>query len=286
MTELPDRRLHAFRPDLADIRLEGRVPAERFVEGIPARVSAPLAPLRRSPSSGAMLETEALFGETLRVFETDGEGWSWVQLDGDGYVGYAPADALTTTETPAPTHRVVAPRTLLFPGPDIKLPPLAGLPMGALVTATGEASDHNARYRLVAPFGAIVAQHLEPLDARQDDFPAVAERFLGAPYLWGGKSALGLDCTGLVQVALAMCGIAAPRDSDMQEKALGQALPAEAPRRRGDLVFWRGHVGIMLDEARLLHANAHHMMTAIEPLAEAIARIGGRGTPVSSIRRL
>ncbi len=278
-----DPRLHAFRGDWADARLRNRIDAARYVEGRPASVRVPLADLRRRPASDAPLETQALFGESAAIFETGQEGWSLVQLDRDSYVGYMATEALGPAAGDLP-FKVGVPRTLLFPAPDIKAPPLDALPMGARVAVLAEASDRNAEYRLVAPFGAIVAQHLLPSDGVAPDFVAVAQAFLGAPYLWGGKSSLGIDCTGLTQIALHMAGIAAPRDSDMQE-AWAVEIDAQAPRRRGDLIFWKGHVGIMLDETLLLHANAHHMMTAIEPLAEAVARIGAKGSPVTSVRR-
>ncbi|KQT53866.1 MULTISPECIES: NlpC/P60 family protein [unclassified Aureimonas] len=284
-----DKRLNAMRPDLADVRLKGRVEADRFVEGRPEIVLDPIAPLRRAPRPDAALETEALYGETVLVFETDEEGWSWVQLLSDGYVGYMPTTALGPSLGPSfalPTHRVAVPRTLLFPGPDIKLPPLAGLPMGALVAVRGEAADHNATYGLVHPAGAIVRQHLSLPDAAAEDVVATAERFLGTPYLWGGKSTLGIDCSGLVQLALSMAGCAAPRDADLQEQALGAPLPTTEPLRRGDLVFWKGHVGLMADKTRLLHANAFHMMVTIEPLADVVARAEARGSRVTSVRRL
>ncbi len=288
-----DKRLNAFRADLADARLEGHVEAERFVEGRPGRIVQPVAPVRRRPAGDAMLDTEALFGEPVSVFETDDEGWSWVQLTGDGYVGYVPSAAIDLTKTSAdaeaidvPTHKVVAPRTLVFPGPDIKLAPLHDLPMGALVTRIGEGADHNARYARLASGGAVVEQHLSPLEAVAPDFVGVAERFLGVPYLWGGKSALGIDCSGLVQIACVMAGIAAPRDADVQERTLGTRIAGIEALQRGDLVFWKGHLGIMLDGTRLLHANAHHMMTAIEPVSEAIERIAAKGSPVTSVRRM
>jgi cell wall-associated NlpC family hydrolase len=280
-----DPRLNAFRPDLADRRLEGQVEARYFVDGRPERVTVSSAALRREARPDAAQETEALFGEDVLVFETTEEGWSWVQLQADSYVGWI-ASAALGPRGDGPTHRIAVPRTLLFPGPDIKLPPLMGLPMGALVTVTGETEDRNARYGLTTPTGAVVTQHLAPPGRAADDFVAVAEQFLGVPYLWGGKTTLGIDCSGLAQVALAMAGIAAPRDTDMQERALGTRLAGIEALRRGDLVFWKGHVGIMLDGQILLHANAHHMMTAREPLAEAIARAAARGSAVTSIRRL
>lgn len=286
MTDQPlDPRLHAYRSDLADIRLEGRVEADRFVEGRPAEVTAPLAPVRRQPSANGALDTEALHGETLLVFDETSDGWSWIQLDADNYVGWVPSETIGEPG-PAPTHRVSVPRTLLFPAPDIKRPPLAGLPMGAAVTVRGEAEDHNAAYHQVEPEGAIVQQHLERVGTPSPDYASIAEQFLGVPYLWGGKSTLGIDCSGLVQLACQMAGIPAPRDTDMQERELGTRLAGVEAMERGDLIFWKGHVGIMLDGNRLLHANAHHMMTAIEPIAAAIERIEKRGSPVTSVRRI
>jgi cell wall-associated NlpC family hydrolase len=283
-----DARMNAYRPDLADIALKGKVEAERFVAGSPHRVSAPQAPVRAGPSPDATMLTEALAGEAVAVFETTPEGWAWVQLLRDRYVGWMPVEALSEA-APAPTHKVSALRTLVFSAPDIKSPLLEGLPFGAEVTVTGEAEDRNARYALLAPAGAVVRQHLAPPGAVEEDFVSVAERFLGVPYLWGGKTSLGLDCSGLVQVALQACGIAAPRDTDMQETALGTALPAGdgiAGLQRGDLVFWRGHVGLMLDPENLLHANAFHMAVAVEPLRAAVERIAKRGSTVTSIRRI
>ncbi|NDV86243.1 peptidase P60 [Aurantimonas aggregata] len=286
MTSLDPRR-HAFRADLAEKGLEGEVEAARFAEGVPRRVAVPLAPVRRRPAPDAPVETEALFGEAVIVFDEDA-GWSWVKLaEGSAeaaYVGYMPSDALGAST--APTHRVRVPRTLVFPTPDIKRPPLSFLPMGALVTIAGTAADHNASYAELLPEGFVVEQHLEPVNAVSSDFVAVAERFLGAPYLWGGKSVAGIDCSGLVQLACTMAGIAAPRDTDMQERELGTRLAGIEALARGDLVFWKGHVGIMLDGTELLHANAHDMLTAVEPLAEAVARIAARGSAVTSIRRI
>jgi cell wall-associated NlpC family hydrolase len=283
-----DPRLNAVRPDLADIRLSGQVEASRLVEGRPARVVAPQAPVRRFASPDAQLLTEALCGELVTIFEKTDEGWAWAQLVSDRYVGWLPREALSEN-APAPTHKVSALRTLIFPGPDIKLPPMAGLPFGALVTVTGEAEDKNARYALIAPAGAVVTQHLAPLDIWQPDWIAVAEQFTGTPYLWGGKTSLGIDCSGLLQTALHAGGIAAPRDSDMQEESIGDRLDLGSglpPLRRGDLVFWKGHVGIMRDGENLLHANAHHMAVASEPLSVAMERLERQGLRPTSIRRI
>ena len=283
-----DPRVNAYRSDLADFRLKGLVHSERFVEGQPYRIAVPQAPVRRDPSADAMLLTEALWGEQVRVFETNSAGWAWAQLDADRYVGWIPADALAEGPS-SPTHKVSASRTFAFGAPDIKKPPLLSLPLGTQVEVTGAAHDKNADYALIAPAGAVVTQHLAPLDAAASDWTSVAEQFLGTPYLWGGKTDMGIDCSGLVQVALQACGIPAPRDSDMQEAELGAPLPLGGgwpELRRGDLVFWAGHVGIMRDGENLLHGNAYHMAVAVEPLTQAVVRLAGRGAPMTSIRRI
>ncbi|MEP9355082.1 C40 family peptidase [Xanthobacter sp. KR7-65] len=275
-----DPRVTPARPDLAAAELQGVVDAPRFVTGEMRRVAVPVAPLRRRPGGDAPLDTEALFGETVRVLDEDGEGWAWVQLEADRYVGYMPSEALGPIGA-APTHRVAALRTFLFPGPDIKLPPRDALVFGSRV-AVRDASGGFA----VTADGVLPAVHLMPLDAREADFVAVAARFLGVPYLWGGRSSLGLDCSGLVQTALAATGIDAPRDSDMQEKALGTQVSLDGDVRRGDLLFWPGHVAIAADAQTLLHANAFHMAVALEPLAGALERIAAAGSHLRTIRRL
>ena len=282
-----DPRLNAFRPELADVALRGRVEAARFVPAQELRVSAPQAPVRKAPSETARRETEALCGERVKVFETTADGWVWAQLVEDHYVGWMQRSDLAELG-PEPTHQVIALRTFAFADPDIKSPPLAALPLGAKVAVVGEAEDKNARYALIAPKGWVVVQHLAEHGVFEPDFTAVAERFLGVPYLWGGKTALGLDCSGLVQVALKAAGIPSPRDTDMQEGALGSPLPLDGglpPLKRGDLLFWASHLGVMRDAKTLLHANAYHMAVASEPLADAIERLGHKGHALRAAKR-
>jgi len=279
-----DPRVTPARADLAAKELEGKVAAARYVAGEVYEVIEPQAPLRGEPSHDAPLLTEALKGERVTIYEKNAEGWAWGQLAADRYVGWLSANALAPPGAP-PTHKVVALRTLVFPGPSIKLTPREALPLGARI-AVARRDDRMA----VTPSGGYVpAVHLAPIDVDETDFVAVAERFLGVPYLWGGKTALGLDCSGLVQIALAACGISCPRDSDMQEQALGSPVTAATDRsnlQRGDLVFWTGHVAIVRDRATFLHANAFHMAVAIEPIDDAVARIRAAGGEVSGIRRI
>jgi cell wall-associated NlpC family hydrolase len=278
-----ERRLHAYRPDLAAASLKDRVTADRYVDGATYHVTAPLAPLRQRPSPDAPLDTEALMGEAVTVFEED-EGWAWAQLQRDGYVGYLPMEALAKGVA-TPTHRVSALRSFLYPGPSIKLPTVGVLSYGANIAVTAEKETFA-----VTSQGFICARHLVPLKHRATDAVTEAERFLGTPYLWGGKSSLGLDCSALVALALAATGIDAPRDSDLQEETLGQIIPIPldlSGLKRGDLIFWDGHVGLMQSATQLLHANGHFMEVTSEPLTIANERIVARyGAGITTIRRL
>lgn len=279
-----DPRLTPARPDLAAKHLQGRVNAARFADGVAFEVIDAQAPLRRAPAPDAALETEALKGERVIIYETTDEGWSWGQLETDGYVGWLPTATLAAPGPPA-THKVAALRTLVFPGPSIKLPPLESLSFGCRLAIARKVE----RLAVTAAGGFVPIGHLSPADAVEPDFVAIAERFLGVPYLWGGKTSLGLDCSGLVQVALMAAGIACPRDSDMQEQSVGRVIEPNTDfsnLRRGDLVFWKGHVAIVRNPTSLVHANAFHMSVVIEPAAEAIERIQLAGSPVASVKRI
>jgi cell wall-associated NlpC family hydrolase len=281
MTDL-DPRLTPARGDLAAEYLRGTVEADNYVPALSMRIAVGSAPLRSEPRPDAPQLTEAIFGEPVAVYDLD-EGWAWVQLETDRYVGWLPEWALGSVAG-EPTHRVSALRTFIFPGASIKQPPEEALTLGSHVIVERE----EGMFAVLATGGYVPRQHLVPLDEDEDDYVSVAERFLGAPYLWGGKTSLGLDCSGLVQVAFDAVGLDAPRDSDMQERGIGEAieLADAAGLQRGDLIFWKGHVAIARGDGTIIHANAHHMAVAIEDAAGAIARIAEAGSPVTSIRRL
>lgn len=278
-----DPRRNAFRADLADERLTGAVEAERFVAGERHQVVRPTVPLRRSPQFTCGFDTEALLGEKVLVFDR-GQGWAWVQLERDGYVGYVPSDSLAA-EIVEPTHRVRSMGTFLYRAPDMKGPPILHLSLNAEVTVV----EWGEKYSRIHSGAYVFSRHLTEIGRGARDFVDVAEQLIETPYLWGGKTRIGLDCSGLVQVALHAAGLGCPRDSDMQLTELGEAVLMPKTLEglaRGDLVFWPGHVGIMTDGIMLLHANAHHMTTVSEPLPEAVERISRTGSAIAGVKRL
>jgi cell wall-associated NlpC family hydrolase len=283
-----DHRLHAYRPDLAEASLEGRVEAPRFVEGAPARVSVPVVALRPQPDLSRGIDTELLFGEEVVVFDR-ADGWCWVKAAGDGYVGYLPAEALSEGQA-EPTHVVTVQRTFLYPEPELRKPHLGVLSMGSRVRIVGEAETRGNHYAVLESGTAVFARHVQPIGALDGmDHVEIAARFLETPYLWGGRSGFGIDCSGLVQLALHMAGSDVLRDTDMQAASIGEPFepgPGLAGLRRGDLVFWKGHVAIMTGDRDMIHASGHTMTVAREGLAEAVERIGYLYGGPTGFRRL
>jgi len=270
-----DRRVTPARADLAAAHLKGQVDAPRFAQGEKFSIHTGRASLRVRPSDDAAQDSELLFGESFTVYDRN-SGWAWGQAAGDLYVGYIKEDALAAPF--AGEARISALMAPVFAHPDLKTPVRDFLPLNASVPVLGREGDY------VNIGGGFVHQrHLAA--ETQADFVAVAQRFLGVAYVWGGKTAAGLDCSGLIQTSLQAVGKAAPRDTDMMEKALGEPINI-ADVRRGDLVFWKGHMGVMLDAENFLHANAFHMLVAAEPLREAVARIETLAGPVMSVKRL
>jgi cell wall-associated NlpC family hydrolase len=274
----PDPRLTLARADLASADLEGIVRAGRYARPLALRCAAPVAAIRRTAAPGGEQRDQLLFGEAFEVLD-EADGWAWGQARRDGYVGFVERAALGEPG-PRPTHRVSALRAYAFAAPDIKSKASGPLTINSLVTL----GIRRDRFALAQGLGWMIERQLTPVGRFGTDYVAVAERFVGAGYLWGGREAQGLDCSGLVQQAMFACGRSCPRDTD-QQQALGAPVAAEA-LRRGDLVFWPGHVAIMVDRRRIVHASGHHGAVVVETLAGAIARIvaAGVGRPADHRR--
>jgi cell wall-associated NlpC family hydrolase len=271
-----DPRLHAYREDLADERLKDKVEASHWVKGTLAQINVLVTALHKLPDQTSRQLTQALFGEACNVFEAK-NGWAWIQLQNDGYVGYVRENVLSKPHHAA-THRVANVSTWRFPSPDLKSQPAAQLYFNSQVSV----ERREGNYALLHEGGALFAPHLRVIADHEHDFVVVAERYLHVPYYWGGKTCAGIDCSGLLQISLHACGILAPRDSDLQENALGILINDDKNLRRGDLIFWPGHVGIMQSATQLLHANGHFMKVTSEPLTDVVAR---SEKPINSVRR-
>jgi cell wall-associated NlpC family hydrolase len=272
-----DRRLLASNGHVAASYLRGRVQADRFTDGEPRRITQPVVDLCAAPDGAR--DRQLLLGAGVTVFDTF-DGWSFVQAVADDYVGYVRDSALG--EAAKPTHRVGTLATHAYQDQDIKSPDLMSLPFGAQIAVVAE----RAKF-WETPLGYIPQNHLRPLDKPFTDPATIAQLHFGVPYLWGGNSTRGIDCSGLVAAALTACDISSPADSDLQQADLGDPLTPDAELQRGDLIFWQGHIGMMVDTATMIHANAHHMAVAYEPLATATLRISAQqGGPVTIRKRM
>ncbi len=281
-----DPRINPYNENIAAAHLEGKVEAKGYASPLRHQVRMPVVPLHRKPATASPLETQLVMGSEFDVYDMHAT-WLWgqeVQEDGKGYVGFVPKMALTPRIF-APTHRVSAIRAPAFLKADLKSAIRISLPMNAKLLAEEEDGD----YIKMLDVGYVHKSHIVEIGTEPTDFVEAAEMHFGLPYVWGGVSPDGVDCSGLVQTALRAAGSDAPRDADLQEAALGKAIGFNEELmglERGDLVFWKGHVGIMGDPQMLLHANAHHMSVAIEPLREAVERIAETAGPITSIKRL
>lgn len=279
MSEIPnldplDHRLNAYRPDLAEVSLKGKVSADRFVKGVPARIAVAFTDMRNIPDPACGLDTQLLYGERVQILERQ-DKWLWVKKEVDGYVGWIDAHVVDD-QTDDPTHMVCVPRTFFYPSPDLKLPHKGIRSIGSLLNVVDEVEVRGTPYSILATGEVVVSRHIRLVGSFDQDYVGVAESLLGTPYLWAGTTAFGLDCSGFVQLAMRMAGQNVLRDSDMQAATIGGEIDPGGDHenlQRGDLVFWRGHVGICQGEGMMIHANAHTMNVTSEPLEEAVSRI-------------
>ena len=287
MADLPlDRRLNAFRPDLANVALRARVEARQYVEPTKAQIIAPTVDLMAKPAADAGMDAQALFGDRVDVFERK-NGWAWVQSLEDGYVGYIEENNITNLGA-LPTHMICAPRTFVYAQQDLKSARVKCLSMGSQLAIIDQISNRGTDYLILENGNAIIAHHATQIGQFSTDYVTIAETLLHTPYLWGGNTGFGIDCSGLVWLAKRLCGQFILRDSDMQANTFGQAIDISAgfgKLQRGDLVFWKGHVGIVSQPDMLLHANGHSMNVALENLHEAIERIGYLYAQPTQVRR-
>lgn len=277
-TRILDRRTHAYRKDIADVALAGTLFAPHYAAPMLRQCRIASTMIRNAANHGAEAVSQLLCGEQFAVLDLAAD-WAWGYSVHDHYVGYVETDGLGAPT--APSHAIAVREALVFSEPSIKSAVRGILPFGARVAARED------RLFFAIDGGFLHQRHVRPVSARAVDPVATAELFLGAPYLWGGRGAGGIDCSGLVQVAMAASGIPVPRDTDQQRTYPCSDVPADEALRRCDIAHFPGHVGLMVDETRLIHANAHWMAVVIEPLADVVARLAlNHDRPILARRRL
>ena len=279
MSHTYDRRIFAYRDEFAALALKGKITVPTYAEPSIFHVCASIATLFASPRLTSERISEAHFGEMIDIFELH-EGWAWGQLKSDSYVGYIQSECLTPGSNGA-THKVSALRTFRYCNANIKSPASGWAGLNAPL----QVKNHGGEFSQLQDDSFVYASHIVPIDGKASDFVAVAQKFSGTPYLWGGKSSLGLDCSALIQQSLHAIGIACPRDSDMIEYELRQDKKfnlATGKAQRGDLLFWSGHCALMVSESQMLHANAHHMLVTAEEAEPALARIAQQSGKTTS----
>jgi cell wall-associated NlpC family hydrolase len=277
-----DPRRNVVREDLAAESLKDKVKAQRYAPGELRQIVGSIAPVRIVPRFDAPLLTQALYGELATIYEIS-KGWAWVQLENDGYVGYMPADNISAI-IEEPTHWVAATGTFVYPAPDLKRPPITRLSFSAKLTIIGR----EGRFAELSRGGFVFIGHLKPFEEKAKDFVTLAENLNGTPYLWGGRSDVGIDCSALVQLSMQAMGLTCPRDTDMQEREVGEKLPDNEIKQleRGDLIFWRGHVGIAQSASHVVHSSGHQMQVVSETIASAVERIAATHGNITSIKRI
>lgn len=279
MSKLPkldplDRRLNVISERVSETQMKGKVDALKFIDGESAQIKVAFTELRAASDFSSSIDTQLIFGETVKVFDTQGE-FSLVKADRDGYVGWLETKTLEY-DVKSPTHLVSVPRTFFYPKADMKLPHKGMRSLGSALKIVGYDQVRGTDYAMLESGEAVIASHIMPIDQHFVDYVSVAESLLLTPYLWAGTSAFGIDCSGLVKLSMFMCGQHVLRDSDMQAATIGEEISAGKNLEelaRGDLVFWRGHVAIVNGDNSIIHANGHTMSVAVEPMDQAIERI-------------
>ena len=284
MTDSFDPRVTPVRDDLVATHLRDRYPRANQASGQLRRATVSRATLSFGPDAAARRESELLFGEGFTVFD-ERDGWAWGQAARDHYVGWLPSDMLGP-DLGAPTHEVVVPATYLYPEADLKSPAPVRLSLASLVVATGRREDN---FLEAAGGGWIHVNHVAPREVVESDYVSTGLSLVGVPYLWGGRSSDGMDCSGFIQVVLQRAGLMPPRDSDQQEAVVGTPFDNDddlGKLRRDDILFFQGHVGIVLDGWRFLHASASNMTVSIQRLSNVVDHAKEAGTPPRAVRRI